>query len=201
MLNAREHMTMHYQHTYLPSTTTPTTHTQMASQVNIATIGGMGNVTYDAFVEYASALPNPYIKEFLEQCEPVTPPTSYSATVRVQCVCLGACVFRNVCVVLGFTLHDHVPTYCPFQQPFPPKHIQGNRLRKFEDLERLPDNLVFVGDSVIAFNPVYGQGMTGGAIAAETLLEMLQQRVSDDNGGGLSSGDAVRVAIKGLPKV
>lgn len=54
---------------------------------------------------------------------------------------------------------------------------------------------MFVGDSVAAFNPVYGQGMTCGAIAAEALLEALEKRVAP----GTSAAD-VRVAIKGLPK-
>lgn len=72
---------------------------------------------------------------------------------------------------------------------------QGNRLRKFEELESLPDGLVFVGDSVAAFNPVYGQGMTCSAIAAEALLEALQKRVAP---GSTAAG--VRVALKGLTK-
>lgn len=54
---------------------------------------------------------------------------------------------------------------------------------------------MYVGDSVAAFNPVYGQGMTCGAMAAEALLEALQKRVAP----GTAAAD-VRVAIKGLPK-
>ncbi len=58
---------------------------------------------YEDFVEYAGTLPNPYIKEFLEQCEPVTPPTSYSATVRVYSVCVFGSV--SVCVCYAWVLH------------------------------------------------------------------------------------------------
>lgn len=48
-----------------------------------------------------------------------------------------------------------------------------NRLRHYEKLTRWPDGLVALGDSVCGFNPVYGQGMTVSAMAAEELGEML----------------------------
>jgi 2-polyprenyl-6-methoxyphenol hydroxylase-like FAD-dependent oxidoreductase len=53
-----------------------------------------------------------------------------------------------------------------------------NRLRHFERAARLPENFLAVGDSVCAFNPVYGQGMTIAAIGALTLHECLSERTS-----------------------
>lgn len=45
----------------------------------------------------------------------------------------------------------------------------ANRLRHYERMAHRPDRFVVLGDGVCAFNPVYGQGMTTAAIAAETL--------------------------------
>ena len=53
-----------------------------------------------------------------------------------------------------------------------------NRLRHYEKLSRLPDGFVLVGDTVCAFNPVYGQGMTAAALAAFTLDRCLSQQLS-----------------------
>jgi 2-polyprenyl-6-methoxyphenol hydroxylase-like FAD-dependent oxidoreductase len=49
-----------------------------------------------------------------------------------------------------------------------------NRLRRYERMSRWPEGFVAVGDSVSAFNPVYGQGMTVAAIGAETLKNCLK---------------------------
>ena len=51
-----------------------------------------------------------------------------------------------------------------------------NRLRQFERVNRLPDNLLLLGDSVCAFNPVYGQGMTIAALGAQALQQILSER-------------------------
>lgn len=50
-----------------------------------------------------------------------------------------------------------------------------NRLRRFEKLKRQPKGLIFTGDSVCAFNPIYGQGMTTSALDAEVLQATLRQ--------------------------
>jgi flavin-dependent dehydrogenase len=50
-----------------------------------------------------------------------------------------------------------------------------NRLRRYEQLDRMPEGLVAIGDAVCAFNPVYGQGMTVGALGALTLDAALRQ--------------------------
>ncbi|GAA4554483.1 NAD(P)/FAD-dependent oxidoreductase [Pseudonocardia xishanensis] len=49
-----------------------------------------------------------------------------------------------------------------------------NRLRDYANLAMRPENFVLLGDSVAAFNPVYGQGMTMAAISAVTLDRELQ---------------------------
>jgi flavin-dependent dehydrogenase len=50
-----------------------------------------------------------------------------------------------------------------------------NRLRRFDKLPIQPRNFVALGDSVCAFNPVYGQGMTIAAMGAMTLDRCLQE--------------------------
>jgi 2-polyprenyl-6-methoxyphenol hydroxylase-like FAD-dependent oxidoreductase len=45
----------------------------------------------------------------------------------------------------------------------------ANRLWHFERMSRWPDRFLVVGDAVCAFNPVYGQGLSAAAVAAETL--------------------------------
>lgn len=53
-----------------------------------------------------------------------------------------------------------------------------SRLRHFAQLKRIPANLVCLGDSVCAFNPVYGQGMTVSALAAQELDHCFRQNFS-----------------------
>ncbi len=48
--------------------------------------------------------------------------------------------------------------------------------RHFERLDRFPDGLVPVGDSVCHFNPLYGQGMSAAACQARALGEVLARR-------------------------
>ncbi|CAL8461959.1 g1490 [Coccomyxa elongata] len=49
-----------------------------------------------------------------------------------------------------------------------------NLRRLYEDIE-LPNRLAVVGDSLAAFNPVYGQGISVAAIEAETLRRLLYE--------------------------
>ncbi|MEM9457046.1 MAG: FAD-dependent monooxygenase [Myxococcota bacterium] len=51
-----------------------------------------------------------------------------------------------------------------------------NRLRHFDRLERWPERLVATGDSVCAFNPIYGQGMTTSALDALALEQSLREQ-------------------------
>ncbi len=57
----------------------------------------------------------------------------------------------------------------------PPRVHRGtvNRLRHYERVA-VPDGLVALGEAVCAFNPVYGQGITTAAFAAETLDQTLR---------------------------
>jgi 2-polyprenyl-6-methoxyphenol hydroxylase-like FAD-dependent oxidoreductase len=48
--------------------------------------------------------------------------------------------------------------------------------RHFERLERFPDGLVTLGDSICHYNPVYGQGMSAAACQARALGEVLDRR-------------------------
>lgn len=49
----------------------------------------------------------------------------------------------------------------------------SNRRRHFENLQRWPEQFVVLGDAACAFNPVYGQGMSLGAMSALTLRDTL----------------------------
>ena len=51
-----------------------------------------------------------------------------------------------------------------------------NRLRHFDKARNLPDSFVAFGDSVCAFNPVYGQGMTIASLGALTLKQCLDEQ-------------------------
>jgi len=58
----------------------------------------------------------------------------------------------------------------------------ANRLRHFEKLTRLPEGFVALGDSVCAFNPVYGQGMTLTCMQAMELQRCLNEGNGAVNG-------------------
>ncbi|BBH18437.1 hypothetical protein Back2_27240 [Nocardioides baekrokdamisoli] len=49
----------------------------------------------------------------------------------------------------------------------------GNKWRRYDRLPKAPLGVVFVGDSICAFNPFYGQGMSSAAISARLLRERL----------------------------
>jgi flavin-dependent dehydrogenase len=66
-------------------------------------------------------------------------------------------------------------------------HGTVNRRWHFERMRRWPERFVVLGDAVCAFNPIYGQGMSTAAIAAELLDGCLRaqrrQHRSDDLDG------------------
>lgn len=76
-------------------------------------------------------------------------------------------------------------------QPAPFKFPRSVR-RHFERLDRFPDGLVPLGDSVCHFNPVYGQGMSAAACQARALGQVLQRR-------GRESQDLTGLALEFFP--
>lgn len=65
--------------------------------------------------------------------------------------------------------------------PIPTSRYPYSQWRHYERLPRVPEGLVVVGDAFCSFNPVYGQGITTGALLVEALGECLRQGL-----GGLS---------------
>lgn len=54
-----------------------------------------------------------------------------------------------------------------------PSHFPSSRRRRYDRMRSFPDGLVALGDSLAAFNPMYGQGMTVAALEAVALRDML----------------------------
>jgi 2-polyprenyl-6-methoxyphenol hydroxylase-like FAD-dependent oxidoreductase len=65
--------------------------------------------------------------------------------------------------------------------------------RHFERLDRFPDGLVPLGDSICHFNPVYGQGMSAAACQARALGEVLTRRAR-------GSQDLIGLALEFFPE-
>ncbi|MGQ0464202.1 MAG: FAD-dependent monooxygenase [Sporichthyaceae bacterium] len=53
--------------------------------------------------------------------------------------------------------------------------VRGSLRRMWEDLERHPEGLLMLGDSVMSFNPLYGQGMSVAACEAVILRDLLAE--------------------------
>ena len=66
------------------------------------------------------------------------------------------------------------------------------RWRRYDRVDNWPTGLICVGDAVCNFNPVYGQGMTVCAKAAEELEEMLQQATRPKGQAPLFDGRRAR---------
>lgn len=54
--------------------------------------------------------------------------------------------------------------------------------RHYDRLDRFPEGLLPIGDSVCFFNPLYGQGMSAGAGQCRGLRELLEARATDGRG-------------------
>ena len=73
----------------------------------------------------------------------------------------------------------------------------SNRRRHYERMQRFPEGLVVLGDALCSFNPIYGQGMTTGALGVRLLDDSLRER--RQNGGsarvrGFSRGFQRKIA-------
>jgi 2-polyprenyl-6-methoxyphenol hydroxylase-like FAD-dependent oxidoreductase len=73
------------------------------------------------------------------------------------------------------TIYDAIRSAEPIT-PIKTHRATQNRLRRYERAKQLPDNFLLLGDSVCAFNPVYGQGMTTAALGAMTLQQCLREQ-------------------------
>jgi 2-polyprenyl-6-methoxyphenol hydroxylase-like FAD-dependent oxidoreductase len=65
-----------------------------------------------------------------------------------------------------------------FAEPISPVYsnrAMANRFRHYEQWQERLDGFLALGDAACAFNPVYGQGMTTGAISATILRDCLNQ--------------------------
>ena len=73
------------------------------------------------------------------------------------------------------TIYDAIRSAEPIT-PIKTHRATQNRLRRYERAKQLPENFLLLGDSVCAFNPVYGQGMTTAALGAMTLQQCLREQ-------------------------
>lgn len=71
--------------------------------------------------------------------------------------------------------HDAIAGAEPASPIFGYRHTANVR-RHYEKLPTMPAGLVAVGDSLCAFNPIYGQGMTVAALQANALHSLLDSR-------------------------
>jgi 2-polyprenyl-6-methoxyphenol hydroxylase-like FAD-dependent oxidoreductase len=78
-------------------------------------------------------------------------------------------------------LHDAIRDAEPLS-PVALHKFPSNRRRHYEQVRDLPDGLAVLGDAFCSFNPIYGQGMTTGALGARTLDRCLAAGPASDDG-------------------
>jgi 2-polyprenyl-6-methoxyphenol hydroxylase-like FAD-dependent oxidoreductase len=60
--------------------------------------------------------------------------------------------------------------------PIASHRFPSNRRRHYERMQRFPEGLVVLGDALCSFNPIYGQGMTTGALGVRLLDDSLHEQ-------------------------
>jgi len=76
---------------------------------------------------------------------------------------------------------EHARTATPVEPVFTYRLPRATR-RRYDRLERFPDGLIPIGDSVCYFNPTFGQGMSTAAGQCRGLRELLAARAADGRG-------------------
>lgn len=84
--------------------------------------------------------------------------------------------------------HPMIADVLASAEPTTPIHAYrgtANRLCHYDRLARQPERFVVLGDAVCAFNPIYGQGMSTAALAAEILDACLRDQRRQRPAGNL----------------
>jgi hypothetical protein len=82
-------------------------------------------------------------------------------------------------------IHERIRDAKPLTQPVMHK-VASSRWVHYERMPRFPEGLIILGDSVCAFNPIYGQGMTVAALGARLLRECVAERAGSGDVKGLA---------------
>ncbi|HEY7160875.1 MAG TPA: FAD-dependent monooxygenase, partial [Acidobacteriota bacterium] len=78
-------------------------------------------------------------------------------------------------------IYDAIRSAKPLSPIYEFRHT-ANRRKYFENLQRWPERFLVMGDSLCAFNPVYGQGMSVCALEAQALQKFLAVNGNFENG-------------------
>ena len=90
--------------------------------------------------------------------------------------------FDEMCALADKILPGHIAAAIRSGEPVGEVAIHKyptSRWRRYDKLDRFPDGILPVGDSVVSFNPTYGQGMTMTSLQARELQRLLAGRDGD----------------------